>query len=55
MTVINKMFVLPKVIAMMDVKVQKQALCRLFSQIWDLHQIYDGVLDVDPCFVHVAV
>lgn len=37
MTAINEMLVLPKVIAMIVVKVQKQALCRLFSQIWDLH------------------
>lgn len=40
---------------MIVIKIQKQALCRLFSQIWDLHQIYDVVLDLDPCLVHMAV
>lgn len=36
MTNINEMFVLSEVIVMIVVKVKKQVLCRLFSQIWDI-------------------
>lgn len=54
-TAISEVFVLLKLIAMIVVKVKKQALCGLFSQFWDLHQIYDGVLDLDACLIHMAV